>query len=265
MRKPRNRRIFACLFPPCTRAINPRMSGMPSLPALITALLLLATSGGTAEARPLAVTAAGHTDPEALAGVVHDFVHRQAATLPGQAMVNVDVSHLTGLPACHDLQTFLHGSRALRARMSVGVRCLAPAIWTVRVPVTLSVQGFFYTPNRDLEPGQTLTLDDLVTREGDILTLPRGVVSDPGLILDRIVTRRIPAGTTIKAAALRDPRSVVRGQTVRTQALGPGFVVSSEGRTLEDGAPGEQIRVRTPSGQVISATVLDAHTVQVIM
>ncbi len=52
---------------------------------------------------------------------------------------------------------------------------------------------------------------------------------------------------------------------VITEARGLGFVATGEAQTLQDGAPGEQIRVRTGSGQVISATVMNAHTVQVIM
>ena len=34
---------------------------------------------------------------------------------------------------------------------------------------------------------------------------------------------------------------------------------------MESGAPGARIQVRTPGGQIITGTVIDAHTVQVMM
>jgi len=42
-------------------------------------------------------------------------------------------------------------------------------------------------------------------------------------------------------------------------------VATGEGQALESGAPGTQIQVRTSSGQIITGTVIDAHTVQVMM
>lgn len=196
---------------------------------------------------------------------VVEFLGQQASNYPGSTHITVDTSKLERHPACDDLQVFLPGSQRLRARMSVGVRCLGPTPWTTRVQAFLAINGFFYVPNRTLESGETVSLDDIIAREGDILSLGRGVLVDPSQLIDHVVTRRIPAGTPIKANSLRSPMSVERGQMVRTQARGPGFIVTGEAQTLEDGSPGEQIRVRTGSGQVITATVMDAHTVQVMM
>lgn len=220
---------------------------------------------------PLAVHAAGNDQhgpaqsAALIANTVIEFLDQQASNYPGSAHITVDSSKLLQHPACDELQAFLPGSQRLRARMSVGVRCLGPRPWTARVSATLAIEGFFYVPNRTLEPGETVSLDDIIAREGDILSLGRGVLVDPSQLIDYVVTRRIPAGTPIKAHSLRSPMSVERGQTVRTQARGRGFVVTSEAQTLEGGSPGEQIRVRTGSGQVITATVMDAHTVQVMM
>lgn len=211
----------------------------------------------------------GHDGPTQSAAVITntviEFLGQQASNYPGSAHITVDTPRLQRHPACRDLQAFLPGSQRLRARMSIGVRCMAPTPWTARVQATLAIHGFFYVPNRTLDPGETISLDDIIAREGDILSLGRGVIVDPSQLIDHVVTRRIPAGTPIKANSLRSPMSVERGQMVRTQARGAGFVVTGEAQTLEGGSPGEQIRVRTTSGQVITATVLDAHTVQVML
>lgn len=211
-------------------------------------------------------------DPDALAqraevveSMVVEFLEQQAANYPGSVNVSVDDVKLDRHPECDDLQVFLSGSQRLRPRMSVGIRCLGPTPWRSRVQATLAIHGFFFVANRILEPGETISLDDLIPREGDILSLPRGIATDPSHIIDHVVTQRIPAGTPIKTRSLRSPMSVQRGQMVRTQARGMGFVATGEGQSLQDGEPGEQIRVRTSSGQIISGVVLDAHTVQVIM
>lgn len=207
--------------------------------------------------------------PAQSAAVVTDkvikFLSQQAGNYPGSAHITVDTPRLQRHPACRDMQIFLPGGQRLRPRMSIGVRCLAPTPWTTRVQATLAIHGFFYVANRTLEPGETLSLGDIIAREGDILSLSRGVVVDPSQLIDHIATQRIPAGTPIKDRSLRSPMSVHRGQTVTTEARGVGFVATGEAQTLEEGAPGEQIRVRTGSGQIISATVMDAHTVQVMM
>nr|WP_254045803.1 flagella basal body P-ring formation protein FlgA [Paenalcaligenes hominis] len=52
---------------------------------------------------------------------------------------------------------------------------------------------------------------------------------------------------------------------VRTLARGAGFVATGEGQALQSGSPGNQIQVRVSSGQIITGTVLDAQTVQVLM
>ena len=49
---------------------------------------------------------------------------------------------------------------------------------------------------------------------------------------------RITAGQPIKGAALRNAQSVVRGSNVRINAVGKGFMVSSEGQALDNAAPG---------------------------
>lgn len=232
----------------------------------LTCTILALVSSSVSQARPVKNPESRSSQSAAVvAKKVINFLSQQASHYPGSAHITVDTPRLQRHPSCRDLQVYLPSGQRLRSRLSVGVRCLAPKPWNSRVHATLAIQGFFYVANRTLEPGETLSLDDLIPREGDILTLGRGIVVDPSQLIDQIVTQRIPAGTPITARALRSPMSVQRGQTVRTEARGPGFIATSEAQTLQQGAPGEQIRVRTPSGQVLSAIVMDAHTVQVMM
>ncbi|MGB6242163.1 MAG: flagellar basal body P-ring formation chaperone FlgA [Castellaniella sp.] len=225
---------------------------------LITALPVMAAlaQGGS----PATIT----QDPTAIVEQVETLLKDRAASYPGTATIAVDIPRITNQSACSRMDTFLAGSGGLQSRTSVGVRCLAPQPWTLYVQASVQITGPYFVANRILDRGTVISMDDLDTREGDLLRLRR-VISDPAHIVGWITTRRIRSGGPIEGNALRDPNSIERGQQVRTIARGPGFVVSGEGQALDSGNPGTQIQVRTPNGQIITGTVLDAHTVQVMM
>lgn len=203
-------------------------------------------------------------DPAPIITQIESLLHARAQAYPGEAEITVEPPRLTNQAACTQLEAFLSGNTALRSRMSVGIRCLAPHAWSLYVTANVRLIGHYYVANRSIPVGQTLSLDDLDMREGDLLR-ERQAITDPAHIVGYITTRRIPTGSEIRSNALRDPQSIQRGQAVRTIARGTGFVVSGEGKALEAGAPGTQIQVRSSSGQIISGTVIDGHTVQVMM
>lgn len=195
---------------------------------------------------------------------VEEFLHNQvSSSYPGTPSIHVSEPTIRNQTACEHLQPFLPSGAKLRSRMTVSVHCQAPEPWTLRVKAEITIEGYYYVSNRTLDVGQTISLDDLVPREGDLLRLPANVITDPSLIVGYITTQRVKSGNTIRANILRDPQSIERGQSVRTVAYGTGFTASGEGTALQSGAPGSQIQVRVSSGKIISGTVIDAQTVQV--
>jgi len=223
---------------------------------LLTALMPLFPAGVSAQT--------GLQDPSLIAAEVESFLLAQAAVLPGAAEVVVTPPRISRQAACEHLDIYLPNPQ-LRSRMNVGVRCLAPEPWNLFVQASLSVNGYYYVTNRRMEPGERISMDDLTAREGDLLRLPRGVITDTALAVGYIVTQRMTDGTTLRSSALRDPDSIVKGQPVRTEARGVGFVATGEGVALEDGAPGAMIQVRTSSGQVVTGTVVNNNTVRIMM
>ncbi len=204
-------------------------------------------------------------DPAIVAAEVENFLAGQAHSYPGSASITVNTPRIDNQPACDQLHVYLPNGQRLRSRMTVGVRCMGPVAWTTRVQANLSIQGYYYVANHTIQAGDTLSLNDLTGREGDLLSLSRGVVFDPSQAIGYVAKYRISAGGVIKAGALRDPDSIERGQSVRTEARGIGFVATGEGKALEGGPPGAQIQVKSSSGQIVSGTVLNSNTVQVIM
>jgi flagella basal body P-ring formation protein FlgA len=200
---------------------------------------------------------------EAIVEGVSNYLMEQAESLAGTATITVTPPRLQQQPACESLSYAVPGNAALRSRMRVIVSCLAPETWTLPVQAALSIQGFYYVSNKTINKGELISLDDLITREGDLLRLPPNVVTDPSLIVGYMAGQRVNTGSTIKSTLLQNPQSVQRGQSVRTIARGNGFVISNEGQALQTAAPGSQVQVRVASGQVITGTVLDSSTVQV--
>ena len=193
------------------------------------------------------------------------FLSARAIAYRGTPHIDIDAARLQNMPACRQLDFFLPGNARLRPHMSVGVRCTAPQSWTSYIQATLSIRGTYYVPAQTLQPGEQIEAADLQARQADLLTLPADTVLDPAQLLGRIATRRLNPGQPIKDNALRSPQSVVRGQTVRLEARGPGFVATSEGRALQNGAPGMQIQVRTATGRIVSGTIAGDGTVSVLM
>lgn len=212
-----------------------------------------------AETRP---TALGTAE---LAQQVSDFLHVQVESYGGEAQIVVEPPQVDRLPACLQAQVFLPSGARVRPRLSVGIRCLAPQDWVSYTQASIVIEGDYYVASRGLPPGTVLGDDDLVLRHGDLLRLANGAVVERDLLLGSITTRRIGAGSLIKTQALRSAQSVERGQNVRLEARGAGFVATSDGKALQGGEPGTQIQVRTASGQTVSGTVLNSHTVLVFL
>lgn len=225
---------------------------------VLTAAILLSPLVTTAKAQ------AGLQDPQAIMAEVEAFLLDKAQDLGGEPTVTVTPPRIQRQAACDHLDVSLSNPQ-LRSRMSVAVRCVSPQPWTLYVQANVEVTGRHYVANRTINVGEPLSVTDLDTREGDLLRLARGVIVDPAQAIGYIAQQRIPAGTAIKSSALRDPDSIVRGQPVRTEARGLGFVATGEGVALENGAPGTMIQVRTSSGQVLTGTVVNNMTVRVLM
>lgn len=234
-----------------------RISARPLHARAGTLAALALASFGTAQAQDAATQA-----PEAIVVAAQDYLLGQLAGLPGQARVAVDPPRTERLVPCDAMSPFMPSGMKLRSRMTVGVRCNAPKPWTTYVQATVSVPGYYYVASRMIAAGQALTPDDLSPRDGDLVSLPPGAVTDPQTVVGMTAAYRINAGQPVRGSSLRNAQSVLRGSNVRINARGNGFVVSSEGQALDNAAPGAMVQVRTASGQVVSGVVRNAGLVE---
>jgi flagella basal body P-ring formation protein FlgA len=220
-----------------------------------------ATVAAPAQAAPLP----GQQDPEAIHAAALAFLQQQAAGLPGKIDITVAAAFPRGLAACTSLEPFMPTGARLWGRLTVGVRCVGERPWTIYLQARISMYATYYLAARAMAPGEVFTAADLVARNGDLTGLPQAIVTDPSQAVGSVSLVRIAGGMPLRRDMLRSASAVAIGQTVRVVAAGDGFSISAEGSAMNNAAPGQQVRVKTANGQIISGIVKDGGTVEIQM
>lgn len=216
-------------------------------------LMAAPTPGSVATRTGLPGSAPTRQDPLALRQSVEQFLAQQASGLPGEVSIVVGpVDQRLVLPACIQLEPFLgHGSRVW-GKTAVGIRCTAPAPWTIYVTAHVHVMADYMAAATPLVQGQTVGMNDVARMRGDLTMLPAGVITDAGMAVGRTTMSSVQLGAPLRQDSLRAQQAVQMGQTIRLLSSGPGFKVSTEGRALNNAAEGQTVQARTPGGQIIS-------------
>ncbi|MBV2234798.1 MAG: flagellar basal body P-ring formation protein FlgA [Sterolibacterium sp.] len=196
---------------------------------------------------------------------VEDFLRIQTQGLPGQ--VDFEITPLdprNNLVACTNLEVSLAGGARLWGRSSVMVRCLDAGGWRIHVPVTIRVISDYLLTARALTRGQLITAADLARSNGDLTSLPNGILTDEAQAIGRTLTLSMPAGRPLRGDMLRDPMAVQQNQSVKVISRGPGFqVAGNDGRALNAGADGEVVQVRMANGRIVSGIARPGGVVEI--
>jgi flagella basal body P-ring formation protein FlgA len=203
-------------------------------------------------------------DPTRVKQVAEEFLRVQTKGLPGQASFSVGgIDPNNNLAPCPALEAFLPAGARPWGRTNVGVRCQVEGGWTLFVPVQVKVVADYFVAARPLARGQVVAAADLSRRSGDLAELPAGVVTEPGQAVGHTVTVGVQSGQLLRTDLLRAPLAVQQGQNVKVVSRGAGFQVATEGRALNNAAPGQVVQVRTASGQTVSGIARAGGVVEV--
>jgi len=225
-----------------------------------TLFVLLATLAGAAHAQQ---PPAARQDGAVVRKVVEQFLQTQTAALPGKVTVTVgQVDPRMSLASCPDPQAFQQPGARAWGKTTVGVRCTAPA-WTVFVQAQVNVVAEYVAAAAPLAQGHEIIASELVMVKGDLAGLPNGIVTDMSQAIGRSPTVSLPAGTPLRLDNLKSKLVVLQNQTVRVVSGGPGFSVSAEGKALTNAAEGQVVKVRTPSGAILSGTAKEGGIVEI--
>lgn len=176
------------------------------------------------------------------------------AQLPASSRVSVGpLDPQLQLPACPRPEVMLpSGQQPLRGQLRIGVRCHKPQPWTVYLSATIQESRSYYLARTPLQAGHQLQAQDLTTEQTYAENLPPGAVTEEKQWLGRSLTAAVAAGTPLRLQWLRSVNVITAGQTVKLVLEGAGFHIDSEGRALGNAMAGQQVQVRTTSGQAVS-------------
>jgi flagella basal body P-ring formation protein FlgA len=230
---------------------------MKTVLAYLLALCCLATAQ--------AQTQEPRQDPAALRRVVEQFLQTRSTGLPGQVEVSVGaIDPRLNLPTCPAPEAFLSGASRAWGKTTVGVRCSAPASWTIYVPATVKVMANYLVTAAPLAQGQPVEPNDVALVRGDLTRLPPGIITETSQAVGRTMAVSLPLGTPLRADSLRSQQAVQQGQVVRLVSSGNGFRISAEARALTNGTEGQVVQARTASGQMVSGVAKAGGVVEVV-
>jgi flagella basal body P-ring formation protein FlgA len=195
---------------------------------------------------------------------VEQFVRQKTADTANTIAISVTrPDPRLHLGRCDNLETWLPSGNKLWGRASVGIRCRAPAIWSIYIPVMVKVSGNALVAARPVGRGQALDTQDVQSQMRDLTPYPGGVLTSPDQVIGKTATVSIPAGELLRPELLRSPLSIRQGQQVILVAQGAGFKVSSEGTAMGNATSGQVVSVKTRSGQIIKGVAKGDGVVEV--
>ena len=207
---------------------------------------------------------AARQDLGAVRKVVEQYLATQTAGLTGKVSINVGkIDQRMSLAACPAPEAFQQPGARAWGKTTVGVRCAAPAAWTVYIQAQVSVVSEYVAAAVPLAQGKEIDKSQLAILSGDIAALPNGVVTDIAQALGRTSTVSLAAGAPLRLDLLRSKPVVQQGQLVKVVSSGNGFSVSAEARAIGTAADGQVVQARTPGGAIISGLARAGGQVEV--
>lgn len=233
------------------------------LPMLPIAALLLALI--IAPCNALANRAAEpRQDLSALRQKAEAFLATQSQGYPGQVEIKVGaIDRRLHLAQCSAPEVFLPAGSRAWGKTSIGIRCSAPAAWTIYVQANVSVMGQYLIAAAPLPQGHVVSTEDLVAANGDLTRLPPGIFTDAAQAVGRTVGMSLMAGAVLRQDMLKTPMAIQRGQTVLLTSTGNGFSISAEGRAMGSAGEGQIVQVKVASGELVSGVARPGGRVEV--
>lgn len=190
------------------------------------------------------------------------FARAQTQDLPGKVTIQIgEIDPRTALRSCAPLEAFLPAGATMMGRTTIGVRCNGATAWSIFVQANIRVITPLLVAHRPLAQNTVLGAGDFTLQDGE-LGQP-GILTDPAQAIGKTLRFGIGAGQVLRQDMLRAPFVVTQGQTVEVRAGGNGYTVRSSGQALNNGAEGQAVQVRMPSGQVISGAATTDGGVEV--
>lgn len=226
-----------------------------------------------AQAQTQAHTQTQAQDPSAASPVTPQFLQQvQAFTAgqvgaPAQARIEVSAGSLDPrlkLAPCQRIEPYLPAGTRLWGSTRVGLRCTdGPVRWNVYLPVTVKVWAPALVAGVPVAAGTELTGRELVLAEVDIAAAPGATFDQLASVVGRKLATPLAPGAALRADMLRQRQWFAAGDPVVLIARGEGFSVSGAGEALGPGLEGQQVRVRTEGGRIVTGLPVGERRVEI--
>jgi flagella basal body P-ring formation protein FlgA len=193
-----------------------------------------------------------------------DWLMQQALTAHPGNDVQVSVGEIDArqrLPACNAPQFFLPASAQFWGRGSLGVRCDAPAKWSIYLTYQSRLFGFALVATRPIAAPAQLQAEDIELRQIEYTQSPD--LYTKAMPANARLNRPLAAGQPILIGGLTLATVIQSGRKVRLQTRTATFTVSQEGMALNNAAPGDLVRVKTPGGRIVQGVANQDGSVEV--
>ncbi|HAG0390749.1 TPA: flagellar basal body P-ring formation protein FlgA [Salmonella enterica] len=161
--------------------------------------------------------------------------------------------------AVPELQLFGHPSGLTSNRTVIAI-CGRKRVF-IRVYVRATAD--YWLVRHKLTPGQIIQSDDIKPCRGPLDKVPASILFDKRKIIGASPTRVIDEGHPITSGMIHRKWVVYVNHDVWIKAPGKGFLIQSKGKSLDNAALNDNLRVRTRSGKTLWATATGNNTVTI--
>jgi flagellar basal body P-ring formation protein FlgA len=244
-------------------------SSTARLAGALVAVLAMAAAPAQAQAQD----EPGYTPDNALLQQVETMARNGASAAasgqPQGVRVDVKLGRLDPrlkLAPCQHIDTYLPPGLPVWGATRIGLRCVqGTKLWNVSIPLQVRVLAQATVVKAALPAGTVLDAGQLGQAEVDIAAAPGAAVPDPMQAIGRTLARPLAAGATLRQGDLKARQFFAAGETVRVNAVGPGWQVVTEAQAVTAGIEGQAVRVRTESGRLLTVRPTGDRQVEVAL
>ncbi|XVO22053.1 MAG: flagellar basal body P-ring formation protein FlgA [Betaproteobacteria bacterium] len=203
---------------------------------------------------------------DAIENQLHRFIDDQTSRVSGRIEAEVGkIDSRLVLAPCARTEPFLPAGARLWGKSAIGLRCVAGATWSVNIPVYIRVYGLALVTNRSIQAGQPLQRDDFSEQETELTKDNGRPVADISAIENKTLNRSLASGAILREEWLRANPVIQSGDHVRLVATGSGFSISTDGYALTSAIEGQQVKIRSESGRVVTGTARSGRIAEIRM
>jgi flagella basal body P-ring formation protein FlgA len=192
------------------------------------------------------------------------FLIEQSKAYTGSVEVTMgNIDKRLKLHACLDPQAFLSPGSKAWGKITLGIRCANPQVWTIYVQANVKIKGHYYVSARALSQGQLMGETELIKMHGELSELPSNAITHPDQVQGKTLLFSINSGQTLRSDMLKSPLIIQQGQTIKLIYQGNGFQVSNEAIALNNATQGQAVRARANNGNIISGIAKNQGVVEV--